>query len=34
VTTALEVIAIASAVVGAAVVVLFFVGPWSKGDKE
>jgi hypothetical protein len=26
--TALEVIAIASAVVGAAVVVLFFVGPW------
>jgi hypothetical protein len=28
VTTALEAIAIASAVVGAAVVVLFFVGPW------
>jgi hypothetical protein len=27
-TTALEVIAIASAVVGAVVVVLFFVGPW------
>jgi hypothetical protein len=26
--TALEAIAIASAVVGAAVVVLFFVGPW------
>jgi len=29
-TTALEVIAIASAVVGAAVVILFFVGPWGK----
>ncbi len=26
--TALEAIAIASAVVGAAVIVLFFVGPW------
>jgi hypothetical protein len=30
VTTALEAIAIASAVVGAAVVVLFFVGSWRK----
>jgi hypothetical protein len=28
VTTALQAIAIASAVVGAAVVILFFVGPW------
>jgi hypothetical protein len=28
VTTALEAIAIAAAVVGAAVVALFFVGPW------
>ena len=28
--TALEAIAIASAVVGAAVIVLFFVGPWRK----
>jgi hypothetical protein len=28
VTTVLQVIAIASAVVGAAVVILFFVGPW------
>jgi hypothetical protein len=28
VTTALEAVAIASAVVGAAVIVLFFVGPW------
>ena len=26
--TALEAIAVASAVVGAAVIVLFFVGPW------
>jgi hypothetical protein len=28
VTTALQAIAIASAVVGAVVVILFFVGPW------
>jgi hypothetical protein len=28
VNTALEAIAIASAVIGAAVIVLFFVGPW------
>jgi uncharacterized MnhB-related membrane protein len=30
VTTVLEVVAIASAVVGTAVIVLFFVGPWRK----
>jgi hypothetical protein len=29
-TTALEVIAIASAVVGAGTIVAFFVGPWRK----